>query len=192
MNNTIEILENEHIEKHSVMNRGVAVTFAEVLHLWRTDEGFRSQFSVTRPFEFVLIDAPEFRKRRTDPDTFADYYTANTSNHGVIAFDNVHRDATLIIPSPRGSISVYGHIASFVRKAPTKQVDALWRIVGETLVDRINNNPGKAFWANTQGDAVAWLHIRFDSTPKYYNFDAYRVNPVTTSRNIATETYGSK
>ena len=72
-------------------------TFADVLHGWRNDEGFRSLFNsmladapykafrwetppvtsdtVSRPFEFVLLDSPGLAQR-PDAEAFAEHFRA--------------------------------------------------------------------------------------------------------------------
>ena len=188
-------IEQNRIIKYKITRSGATLAYADVIELWQTDSSFRSYFAALladapfsgfrwetppinhahskRPFEFVLINAPKLNSRSTDQFTYANYFTKDSSNEGIVTFDNLSGDAMLVVPSPRSKDSAYGHIAAFVRKAPTSQVDALWRIVGQTLADKLDNSP---IWLNTAGGGVAWLHIRLDSRPKYYGYTPYKLH----------------
>ena len=91
------------------------------------------------------------------------------------AFANHGHDATLIAPCPRVSLSAYPHLAAFIREAPERQRHALWQGVGKALERRLDGRP---LWLSTAGLGVYWLHLRLDSHPKYYSFQAYRKPPV--------------
>ncbi len=171
-----------------------SATFADVLRAWQSDATFRSLFNallagapfsafrwetppvtattLTRPFEFVLLDAPGLAQR-PDPDAFAEHFGA-APEAGVIAFPNLGGDAILIVPCPSAVPSAYGHLAAFVRKAPEPQKHALWQSVGAALARRVGARP---VWLSTAGAGVAWLHVRLDDRPKYYGFGPYRQPP---------------
>jgi hypothetical protein len=165
-------------------------SYAEVLRGWREDAAFRSRFNdalaetpftafrwetpsvtdstVTRPFEFVLLDSPGLA-RRPDPDAFAEHFDDPESE--VVVFSNLGRDAILVVPCPLVAPSAYGHLAAFVREAPEQQCHALWRSVGEAMARRVGARP---VWLSTAGAGVSWLHVRLDDRPKYYGFASYR------------------
>jgi len=165
-------------------------TFAEVITAWQGDSVFRSQFNaflagspyasfrwetpavtadtLTRPFEFVLLDSPGLG-RRPDPEVFAEHISG--AEDDVAVFPNLGRDTILIVPCPVTDWSAYGHLGSFVRLAPEDQRDALWQAVGEQMTRRVG---AEAVWLNTAGAGVPWLHVRLDNRPKYYEFAAYR------------------
>lgn len=164
--------------------------FAEVISAWRTDPGFRTLFnslladspflafrwetpgvthaSVNKPFEFVLLNSPEL-DRRPDRLSFSEQF--ESASEDVVAFPNLGADATLIVPCPLAEDSAYVHLADFVRKAPERQRDALWRTVGDAMARRIGVRP---VWLSTAGAGVAWLHVRLDDRPKYYGHAPYR------------------
>ena len=166
-------------------------TYAEVLHAWRDDAPFRSAFNaslaevpfvalrwetppvtamtVSRPFEFVVLDCPGLA-RRPDPEAFAPDF-GRKPEESVVAFPNLGGDAIMIVPRPIAAISCYGHLASFVREAPEAQRHALWQVVGESMSSRLCSKP---VWLSTAGAGVSWLHVRLDDRPKYYNFEPYR------------------
>jgi hypothetical protein len=167
-------------------------TFKDVVDAWQTDASFREWFNsllagvpfsafrwetpavtnstVTRPFEFVVLDAPGLA-RRLDPDAFAQHFAG--AKAGVLAFPNLGGDALLVVPCPIAELSAYGHLAAFVRLAPNEQRHALWQLVGETMARRIEARP---VWLSTAGAGVSWLHVRLDNRPKYYGFGPYRTN----------------
>ena len=179
--------------KYSIAMDGSTLTFREVIEAWIRDKPFRSAFNqvladatftgfrwetpkltaetVQASFEFVLLDAPSFCKRRTDERSFAQHFIHDDKDHGVVAFANLGGDATLIVPSPRTDASAYGHLAAFVRNAPPEQTDAFWRVVGLTVEKQISSSP---VWLSTAGGGVAWLHARIDSYPKYYGYHPYK------------------
>lgn len=176
--------------RYTVVFDSRAASFAEVIRAWQDDAGFRSQFNdllaaapysafrwetppvtastMSRPFEFVLLDAPGLA-RRPDPDAFAEHFGGAGS--GVVAFPNLGGDAIMVVPAPVVAPSAYGHLAAFVRDAPEFQRHALWQSVGGTMARRVGFEP---VWLSTAGAGVSWLHVRLDDRPKYYGFAPYR------------------
>lgn len=157
-----------------------------------------------------------------DPNTFAQYLSSckkcddnhyqhsnNNNNNGSSSndceptagciFANLGGDATLVSPidwssssSSTSMSSCYGHLANFVRGAPDDQITKLWRLVAETLKEKLlvevvattrtataaagqKQQQQQPLWFSTAGDGVAWLHFRFDSRPKYYHYKPYKV-----------------
>jgi hypothetical protein len=166
-------------------------TFADVMRGWQEDVTFRMLFNtflagvpfsafrwetppvtattITRPFEFVVLDSPGLA-RRSDPQAFAEHF-ADAQEAGVIEFPNLGGDAIMIVPCPKAAPDVYGHLAAFVRKAPEEQQHGLWQSVGEAMARRVSARP---VWLSTAGAGVSWLHVRLDDRPKYYGFQPYR------------------
>lgn len=166
-------------------------TFADVLHGWQKDAKFRSMFNdllahslfsafrwetppvtiatMSRPFEFVLLDSPRLA-RRPDPAAFAEHFRRSPET-SVVEFSNLGGDAILIVPCLETTPSAYGHLAAFVRGGSEPQRHALWRVVGEAMGRRISTKP---VWLSTAGAGVSWLHVRLDDWPKYYGFGPYR------------------
>jgi hypothetical protein len=166
-------------------------TFAEVLRGWREDAALRSRFNdilaeapfaafrwetpsvtaatLTRPFEFVLLDSPGLA-RRPDPEAFAEHFRC-APDAEVLVFPNLGGDAVMVVPCPIAAPSAYGHLAAFVRGAPDQQRHALWQEVGRAMERRVGIKP---VWLSTAGAGVSWLHVRLDDRPKYYGFGPYR------------------
>lgn len=167
-----------------------AATYAEVIRGWREDADFRSQFNalladapydafrwetpavtagtVSREFEFVVLDSPGLA-RRPDEQAFAEHF--RSAKAGVAVFQNLGGDAIMIVPCPAGDLAAYGHLAAFVRQAPEAQRGALWQAVGEATSKRVGVRP---VWLSTAGAGVSWLHVRLDDRPKYYGYEPYR------------------
>lgn len=167
--------------------------FGEVVSLWRTSDAFRSfstrlfantpfkafrwetppvsHASIRREFEFVVLDAPSL-SHRAEAGPFLPRLDEDRQSDLIHTFANLGGDATLIVPHrlPMTPLDVYAHLAAFVRGADMIQIHALWSCLGDTIATRLSETP---IWLNTAGDAVAWLHIRLDSRPKYYCYRPY-------------------
>ena len=187
----VDILSNGHIRKVIIVQNEKQLHYDEVLNLWQSNEDFRSFFisilaeapfsayrwetpsittsTINRVFEFVLLDSPGLA-RSPDKNAFAGYFDT-TNDRGITTFFNLGKDAFLVVPSPSGQISAYGHLAVFTREAPKAQNHALWQVVGETLQKRLSDQP---IWLSTAGGGVSWLHVRLDSYPKYYGYSPYK------------------
>ena len=128
---------------------------------------------VARPFEFVLISLP-IRFGSPDLDTYAQYFNMDAGDNGVVAFDNLGKDALLVVPSPYKSKVDYSDFAAFFENAPDSQQHALWRMLGKCVKERLSYQP---LWISVAGGGIAWLHVRIDTYPKYYRYEPYRVKP---------------
>jgi hypothetical protein len=179
--------------RYRVLTDGSRLSYGEAIDLLRIDVDFRlflteqlkqSEYSAfrweapsietntrSRDFEFVLLDDPSFTKRKTDTEAYKSYFAPTHDENGIVSFANLSGDATLIVPSPRTTEDAYGHFASFLRKAPLLQIDAMWKKIGDVVLGTISDRP---LWLSTAGGGVAWLHVRLDSTPKYYGYAPYR------------------
>lgn len=180
--------------RHTLESNGRPLTNGDVLHLWEADETFcnffvsllrdcdfaaylweaapMTELTKQRPFEFVLLNAPR-PSGLPDRETYEDFYpTADPS--GIAVFDNLGRDALLVIPTPCHGTSDYSGLAPFVRSAPEAKQFALWRAVGLHAQRRLGRAP---MWISVAGGGITWLHIRLDSQPKYYRHAPYRRAP---------------
>ena len=177
----------------SLFDRARPVSYAEFLDTLATDAGARSVFaaclagmpfssffweciavtraSSTESFECAVLSAPVLERAAPDVRSFAEHFSAADS---VVRFENLGRDATLIVPCPRAEPSAYPHLAVFLRKAPPQQVDVLLETVARAARERLQSAP---FWLSTSGAGVAWVHVRIDSRPKYYQYAPYRREP---------------
>jgi hypothetical protein len=124
--------------------------------------------TASREFEFVALDSPGL-DLAPDSDAFEEHF--RNGYEPVLTFPNLGGDALMIVPRPIVAHSAYGHLASFVRRAPESQQDALWQAVGDAMARRLGAKP---VWLSTAGGGVPWLHVRLDDRPKYYGYAAYR------------------
>ena len=122
----------------------------------------------TRSFEFVLIDSPWLNVPQ-DASPFSEHFRHFDAD--VISFKNLGGDAMLVVPCPEVGINAYAHLARFINTAPATQKHHLWQRVGQSLIDLISE---QTIWLNTAGGGVDWLHVRLDSSPKYYAYQAYK------------------
>ncbi len=184
-------LSNGRVIKLSIDIGSSPVSYADVIHQWQNDAGFRSFFidllvaspfsafrwetppittaTANHPFEFVLLDSPDLESD-PDPAAFAEHFI-DMAPGGVVEFSNLGRDAIMVVPCPDDPLSNYGHLAAFLRHSPEPQQHSLWERVGAAMHRRLGPRP---VWLSTAGRGVAWLHVRLDDRPKYYGYAPYR------------------
>ena len=133
----------------------------------------------TTPMEFVLVNAPQlarFAESRPDEAAFADHLdSCSRRKQTVCSFDNLGGDARLVAPRKTSigakDVKVYSHLASFVRGATEYQIADLWRLAASEYVRAVQSDKT---WFSTNGMGVAWLHVRLDSHPKYYQYAPFK------------------
>jgi hypothetical protein len=129
--------------------------------------------SLDREFEFVLVDSSGLN-RPEDPTAFEDHFSTADGN-SFLTFKNLNADATMIVPSPTGIRDLnHCHLASFLRTADQSLTLQLWQTVGQAMHDRLEQRPTENVWLSTSGLGVAWLHVRLDDQPKYYQHADYQ------------------
>lgn len=173
-----------------VSQTGAEISFGEVIRDWAASESFRRRWldwlralpfdacvfecppvvaaRLSRPFECVFLSSPSLAGMPPEPEVFAEHFRPDRS---VVTFDNLGGDALLVAPCPVGDGRDFSHLAQFVRTAAPEQQDVLWQVVGAAMGARVGADP---VWLSTAGHGVAWLHVRLDSSPKYYRHAAYR------------------
>jgi hypothetical protein len=191
VNSVIEELEQGRVRKYTMTEGEFVMSFAAVIYNLKTSIDFRAYFiellkncpfeayfwevkpitsnNLEDDFEFVLVDTTSFSTRKADQSSFQKYFSTDKY---VVSFPNLRGDAQLVVPASLGEENTYLHLANFVRQAPEKQVDAFWQLVGKTFEQKIGEQPK---WLSTAGLGVSWLHVRIDSTPKYYRYHHYKV-----------------
>ena len=184
-----ETLTDGRVQRYTLFAGDAAVSYSDVLALWKTNAEFRSFFTtlltessftafrwetppvtsttLDRAFEFVLLRSNAL-DRPVDRSAFCSHFNVQD----VVTFPNLGGDAVMVVPCPVGPDSIYGHLASFLRNAPESQIHQLWDSVGKAMQKRIGDRP---VWLSTAGMGVAWLHVRLDSRPKYYGHGPYKV-----------------
>jgi hypothetical protein len=186
-------LDGGRVRRIAIRTVDGMLRYADAVGLWQHDRAFRSFFirllaeapfaayfwecpplteaTLSRPFEFVLVDSPRLASMPPDRQAFADRFPAEDPGKEIATFRNLGGDAVLVAPRQRASPSVYAHIAAFARAAPVDQQQTLWRATGAAVAARLSARP---LWLSTSGLGVAWLHVRLDSSPKYYSYRPYR------------------
>lgn len=189
----IKQLSDGRVLRHRLFRGEEPLSWSDVLDRWQNDRLFRRFFmslladapypayfwetppvtisTITEAFEFVLVESQVLAGVRSDRQAFANHFATVAEDESVIEFSNLGGDATLVVPCPRGPLSAYSQISEFVRRAPENQQHQLWAMVGATLKRQLGEQPA---WLSTSGLGVYWLHIRLDSTPKYYTHRPYR------------------
>lgn len=172
------------------------LSWARVLSLWQQEAEFQRLCTVmlaetpysalfwemppltpavlNQPYECVLIDSPSLAKLRPNPKPFAQHLAAGEGTNGVAVFTNLGGDAQLIAPCQNGDLANYTHIATFMRSAPWAQIAILWSTLGQTIAANLSSPASQPLWVSTSGLGVAWLHIRLDTRPKYYQHQPYK------------------
>ena len=168
------------------------LSFKQVLQLWKDDEKFRffyleflvtidyeayrwetpclSNSTIDSDFECVFVSNPSL-DRPANPSAFENQFQDVSPETQVLSFPNLGGDASLIVPTKQTDTSAYCHLRTFTKDAPIEQQHAVWQRVGSSMLENLSD---KNIWLNTAGGGVPWLHIRFDSRPKYYWYEPYK------------------
>ena len=184
---------DQHIHKINLFEGESLLSYEVVINYWLESTEFRnfyfsvlsdspfdaffwehppvSNLNIKQVYEFVLVPSPQLSNVNADLSPFQEKFNSRRSNESVLAFENLGRDAELIVPCPVMEKNIYAHFASFIRNAPENQKHDLFRILASALGKRISSKPT---WLSTSGLGVYWLHIRLDSRPKYYSYQLYR------------------
>jgi len=187
----VESIRPGCVQKVIVSSNDAPLPFGEALRLLDNDASFRqyltrllagtsnaafrwetppvSKSNLDRPFEFVLTSDPHL-ETRPESKVFESYFTGPNTDAAVLAVPNLGKTAILVVPRQIDEAATYTHFATFLRRAPSQQVHALWRCVGKTALHRISTVPQ---WISTAGGGVAWLHVRIENVPKYYSYRPY-------------------
>lgn len=121
-------------------------------------------------------DAPrltEMSKHSIDSEAFIEHFQGLALGAAGSVFANLGGDATLVSPQKMGDTDkmVYGHLAAFIRGATRDQVRQIWRMTCSEYIENLHSRESRnPLWFSTSGLGVLWLHFRFDSSPKYYQF----------------------
>jgi len=181
--------ENDETTKYQLIENDRSLSFREVIDLMQESLSFRQfyinilrdspydgYFWEVKPitkkrlddvFEFVLISGSVFAGLSAEKSFFRKYFDVDKP---VVTFPNLSGDAQLIVPTDVGDDEIYSHLAKFMRNAPQQQVEEFWEVVATEYETLIGDAPR---WLSTHGLGVYWLHVRIDTYPKYYHYEAY-------------------
>ena len=185
------VIQEALVYQYRILEGTRILSFLQVLELLKTEANFRRFYrnllvnapfsaffwehpplytsSLAREYEFVLYKSKNLEGINANPHAFQDYFR---NDQMIVDFPNLRGDAHLIVPTPIDEETAYGHLAAFVRSAPDKQVDLLLQQIGTIALENLSNTK---HWLSTAGLGVSWLHIRLDSRPKYYRYQAYKM-----------------
>lgn len=179
-------------EKIVIAREGRPLTFGEVIAAWRDDAVFRAFYCGTlaaaaypaffwemppirrgltdAPYEFVLIRSDALARMAPDSEAFAAEF--KTAGNFVATFPNLGGDATLVAPEQIAAATCYAHLAAFARMGPSAQQHELFRALARAIEISLRKHD-RRIWISTSGLGIAWLHIRLDTVPKYYQYRPY-------------------
>ena len=183
-------VSSEPLDARTIRQRFEAdrvLSYREVLEGWEHDEVFRQVFldairsvpfgavfwecrplrasDLAAPFEHVLVESPRLAQVAVDEATFEEHFV---EDEAVVSFENLGRDAVLVVPTPRPGLA-YPHLLAFLRAAPEPQAHAVLVALGRAIA------PTEApRWVSTSGLGVYYVHLRIDVRPKYYVHAPYR------------------
>ena len=122
------------------------LSFQETFHLWANSVEFRTFYIellatspfpafywehpglrtslLTQPYEFVLLISNSLEKRRLNKTAFADFFQTEEL---VVDFDNLGKNARLVVPTPLGEIENNKHFGKFIRTDKTTQQQLLFQ-----------------------------------------------------------------
>jgi len=128
-----------------------------------------------KKFEFILARASSLEGVSSDVDAFDDYF--NACDKSVTSFKNLGGDAMLITPCPLKDVDldIFSTLAPFMKAASSQHIQQFWETAASSALDLIKNRGRQPTWMSTSGLGVYWLHLRLDSTPKYYTYSPYKI-----------------
>jgi hypothetical protein len=190
---SIEKALTKNTLQFQIKQNDVLLTFEQVIFLWKTSKEFRLFYTqllravpftaffwenksvenstIQQTYEFVVVGTNAFKNKKPNPNPFQSYFSRD-QNKTVVCFDNLGKNARLVVPCPSNSSNeVYTHLGAFVNNASYAQIDLFWQQIGLETEQSTNDKP---LWLSTSGLGVYWLHARLDQRPKYYTHTPYR------------------
>jgi len=90
---------------------------------------------------------------------------SNSEERYALGFWNISKDAYLVIPKPRSGKN-FQSLFHFSQNASNLQQRKFWKRVVIEIRNMLKQY--SQLYVNVQGSAVAYLHVRIDTKPKYY------------------------
>jgi hypothetical protein len=193
----LEALDHRGSLRGRLLADGRPARFDEVLAAWHNDAAFCAHWcdmlaalpmdacfwelppltpaSSADAFECVMQPAPGLAAAQAQAQPFAEHFDRHADpTEAAAVFTGLGRDALMVAPCPRAPHAAYTHLLAFVRAAPRWQAVAIWPILASTVASlRAAGARRQPVWISTSGSGVAWLHLRLDSRPKYYQHAPY-------------------
>eukprot|EP01064_Diplonema_japonicum_P032073 TRINITY_DN5954_c1_g1_i1.p1 TRINITY_DN5954_c1_g1~~TRINITY_DN5954_c1_g1_i1.p1 ORF type:complete len:203 (+),score=16.66 TRINITY_DN5954_c1_g1_i1:102-710(+) len=161
-------------------NQGLAVKLSKEIVTLAQERGYKAIFFETpkldlkKNFEFVVLDATStaLATAGADHETFAGKCSRKGEDASVASFSNLGGDATLVVPCARDTTDSFAHLLKFLNTASNSRLAEFWKTAGSVALEKSQGT--SPTWISTCGLGVFWLHLRFDSRPKYYSFTPYK------------------
>jgi len=169
------------------------LSFKEVFELWRNSSEFVRFYVATliklnyqafywehpainkgflkKKYECVVQQSQRLTLLAVNETAFERYLYVKEE---VADFMNLGKNARLVIPTKKTKADIYNHMGKFIRMATEQQLLALFKRVGKVIKEAMEKQ--QLIWLSTAGEGVIWLHVRLDTSPKYYKTAAYK-NP---------------
>lgn len=186
-------LESSRGYRLTIHQDSQTLTFVDVISEWQRNAEFREFYislltalpfdaifwetpavtadTISNKYEFVAVESQVLSSVRSNLQPFERNFQSVDPEESVVAFENLGRDAMLVVPCPTGQQAAYAHLMAFLREGPQQQKHELFKQLGRAVEDRLSSQP---LWINTSGLGVYWLHVRLDSRPKYYTYAPYK------------------
>jgi hypothetical protein len=150
-----------------VFNEGLTFPSKDEPYRWITSPVTSMNQNVQQEF---IQDTKLPTSDQADASAYLDKFN-NPSNlynyRNVSMFYNPTKDAILVVPDPKPQQTpTYATLRDFVEMAPEDEQKNFWKVVVKAIQKGLKKW-GKV-WVNTHGHGVPYLHVRIDSTPKYY------------------------
>lgn len=192
LNIHFEIIEKNEILFHfKIKKEDQYLSFREVLDLWKNEEQFSifykeeiirlgfDDFYWEHPalsksyldcvYECICKKSSIFSSMQLDERAFSEHIHKNEL---VVHFPNLGKNAELIVPTKQVADPIYLHLGLFLRKAPLVQINQLFKEIASQIYVALDKH--SYIWLNTAGLGVIWLHVRLDTSPKYYKTMAFK------------------
>ncbi|NME68217.1 DUF6940 family protein [Flammeovirga aprica] len=189
----ITLGKNEHAARLKIQDGDKNLSFSEVFDLWKTSSSFIDfytckllevlgnsffwehppllQKDLDKDYELVIRKTNSYAKRVMDEQAFSEHFEIDNA---IVNFDNLGRNARLIVPVKTKEGDIYKHLGSFLEGGDKEQIEGLFQTIAIQVESELKK--GKQIWLNTAGLGVIWLHVRLDTRPKYYKTKQYK-NP---------------
>lgn len=192
------------ITKFYLYNNNRPLTYLQVFQLLSTSVEFCSFFSTvftkcplikgptiyfelrpfakgheTDPFEMVAISNNRTLNWKGDFDPFKNKITQHSPTQKLaFSFTNTRNDSMLIVPvgtDNNRNQEKYSNLLPFLKKGVDAEIRDFWRECGRVGVYRIKHmRDGKKMFLSSTNLVIDWLHLRFDSIPRFYQYAEYK------------------
>lgn len=152
--------------------------WSEVLNNWKNGVIFKYPKELKDQFEWntsVLKNSGQVEYKESfktndklpknqNTTEFKEYIKKSTNNY-VTTFQNLSKDAILVIPMPVNDKN-YATLKDFIDNAPEIQQQEFWKEIAKVAKQFIDKKIN--IWISVSGLSVPYTHVRISIKPKYY------------------------